>query len=159
MNEIRFYSTKDEHGFLSNFAPYPVDLDGKTWPTTEHYFQAQKFTDAQYAERIRMTASPMIAARLGRSRSVPIRPDWEQVKDEIMLRALRAKFSQRTDLREMLLSTGAARIVEHTANDRYWGDGADGQGLNRLGELLMKVRDELRQATSQPEATGNDTGN
>lgn len=144
MNEIRFYSTRDEPGFLSNFAPYPVDLDGKTWPTTEHYFQAQKFTDAQSAERIRMTASPMIAARLGRSRSVPIRPDWEQVKEEIMLTALRAKFAQHGNLREMLLATGHARIIEHTTKDRYWGDGGDGQGLNRLGELLMRVRDELR---------------
>ncbi|MCE5279465.1 MAG: NADAR family protein [Planctomycetaceae bacterium] len=146
MNEIIFYSTKSENGYLSNFAAYPIELDGQIWPTSEHYFQAQKFPRTEHAVRIRQTPSPMIAARLGRSRRVPIRPDWEQVKDAVMLAALRAKFSQHPDLREMLLATGEARIVERAKKDRYWGDGGDGSGRNRLGELLMQVRDELRRA-------------
>jgi predicted NAD-dependent protein-ADP-ribosyltransferase YbiA (DUF1768 family) len=40
---IRFYSVGDEYGEFSNFAPYPITLGGKRWPTSEHYFQAQKF--------------------------------------------------------------------------------------------------------------------
>jgi len=61
------------------------------WPTSEHYFQAQKFDDREYQEKIRATPSAMIAARLGRSRKVPIRSDWEQTKDEVMYRAVLAK--------------------------------------------------------------------
>jgi N-glycosidase YbiA len=84
----------------------------------------------------------MVAARMGRSRKRPLRQDWESVKDSIMHEAVRAKFTQHADLREVLLGTGDARIVEHTQNDRYWGDGGDGSGQNRLGEILM--REELR---------------
>jgi N-glycosidase YbiA len=146
MDRIEFYSTKDEYGFLSNFAPYPIVVDGRAWPTSEHYFQARKFPDAQYQETIRQAKSPMIAARLGRSRKVPIRPDWEQVKDDNMLAALRTKFAQHESLRQALLATGDAMLVEHTKNDCYWADGGDGTGRNRLGELLMKVRKELRTA-------------
>jgi len=83
----------------------------------------------------------MIAACVGRSRQRTLRRDWVGVKDGIMLDALRAKFGQHEALKALLLGTGDARIVEHTTNDSYWGDGS---GLNRLGELLMGLRTELR---------------
>lgn len=141
---IEFYSTKNAYGEFSNFAPFPFELDGCQWPTTEHYFQAQKFEDADYKEKIRTTKSPMIAARLGRSRKVPIRHDWEQIKDDVMLCAVRAKFAAHSQLRELLLSTGDQEIIEKTTRDYYWGCGTDGNGKNRLGEILMRVREELR---------------
>jgi ribA/ribD-fused uncharacterized protein len=86
---------------------------------------------------------------MGRSRKLPLRRDWEAVKDQVMLEALRAKFTQHEDLRAILLGTGEARLVEHTANDSYWGDGGDGSGKNRLGQLLMGLREELR-AEAEP---------
>lgn len=141
---IRFYAVKDPYGCFSNFAPYPIELDGKIWPTSEHYFQAQKFAGTPHAEEIRRERSPMIAARLGRKRSWPLRPDWELVKDDLMRRAVRAKISQHPELREILLGTGDALLVEHTRNDAYWGDGGDGTGRNMLGRILMEVRDALR---------------
>jgi ribA/ribD-fused uncharacterized protein len=147
MNEnkvINFYSTKDAYGCFSNFAAYPFKLKGKTWKTSEHYFQAQKFAGAPDEEEIRLIDSPMVAARAGRSRRRPLRRDWEAVKDDIMREALRAKFTQHEDLRKILLETGDARLIEHTTNDRYWGDGGDGSGLNMLGKLLMELREELR---------------
>jgi len=67
-----------------------------------------------------------------------------------MLDALRAKFTQHADLRTLLLATGDAQLVEHTTNDSYWGDGGDGSGKNRLGQLLMRLRDELRAAADAP---------
>lgn len=143
---IWFYGTRDTYGAFSNFARYPITLRGKVWPTTEHYFQAQKFAGTAYEGTILHAASPKIAARLGRSREHPLRADWEVVKDGIMLDALRAKFTQHAELRELLLETGNALLVEHTANDRYWGDGGDGSGKNMLGALLMRVRQELRGA-------------
>ncbi len=143
--QINFYSTKDEYGCFSNFARAPFEVDGKVWLTSEHYFQAMKFPDApEYQEKIRTTPSPMVAARLGRSRSVPIRKDWESSKDDIMREAVRMKFTHNLEMRKILLSTGDAQLVEHTKNDRYWGDGGDGTGKNMLGKILMEVRDELR---------------
>ena len=80
---------------------------------------------------------------MGRDRKRPLRRDWESVKDQVMLEAVRAKFTQHDDLREVLLGTGDAKLVEHTENDNYWGDGGDGSGKNRLGQLLMQLRAEL----------------
>lgn len=143
MDVIQFYSVDDDFGEFSNFSLHAIELDGRRWPTSEHYFQAQKFDDAAYREKIRKARSPMEAARLGRDRRQKLRRDWESSKDGVMKRALLAKFSQHEDLRTLLLSTGTARLVEHTDNDDYWGDGGDGRGRNRLGMLLMQVRGEL----------------
>jgi ribA/ribD-fused uncharacterized protein len=141
---IRFYSTSDEYGCFSNFAPFRIRLKGKTWPTSEHYFQAQKFAGTEQEEAIRQAKSPMIAARMGRSRKVKMRPDWEKVKDAVMREVVLAKFTQHEELRETLLATGDAEIVEHTTNDSYWADGGDGSGKNMLGRILMSVREELQ---------------
>jgi ribA/ribD-fused uncharacterized protein len=141
---IYFYSTQGEHGCFSNFYRSPIKLDGKTWPTSEHYFQAQKFAGTALVGEVLRAKSPKEAACLGRSRKHPLRRDWESVKDAIMRKVVLAKFTQHADLRAILLGTGDARLVEHTANDSYWADGGDGSGLNRLGEVLMRVREELR---------------
>ncbi len=87
----------------------------------------------------------MIAARLGRDRKKKLRRDWESIKDNVMRDAVMAKFTQHDDLCERLLATGNAKLVEHTANDDYWGDGGDGSGKNMLGQILMGVREKLRQ--------------
>lgn len=145
---IRFYRVNDPYGEFSNFSPHPVELKGRTWPTLEHYFQAQKCAGTEHEEAIRSAESPMLAARMGRSRARPLRPDWERVKDEIMREALRAKFRQHPSLESLLLSTADAALVEHTTKDRYWGDGGDGSGRNRLGQLLMELREQLRRAAS-----------
>jgi ribA/ribD-fused uncharacterized protein len=144
--EIRFYSTRDEYGCFSNFAAAPFQLGGRTWRTSEHYFQAQKFAGTPREEEIRQAPSPTVAARMGRSRKHSLRPDWEKVKDAIMREAVLAKFSQNEYLRNILLGTGDAILIEHTERDSYWGDGGDGSGRNRLGEILMSVRAQLRDA-------------
>lgn len=142
--KILFYGVADEYGELSNFARYPIKLDGKRWPSTEHYFQAQKFVDPAVRERIRRTSSPAEAARLGRSRKLRLRPDWEAIKVVVMRKAVQAKFEQHADLAALLLATGEATLVEHTPNDDFWGDAGDGSGRNMLGRVLMDVRDSLR---------------
>jgi N-glycosidase YbiA len=148
MNTINFYRVREPYGEFSNFAPYPIQLKGKDWRTTEHYFQAQKFLDTEHEEAIRLEPSPMIAARMGRDRKKPLRKDWEVIKDNLMREAVLAKFTQHPKLKELLLSTGEAYLVEHTTNDSYWGDGGDGSGQNKLGQILMSVRDELRKNTT-----------
>jgi N-glycosidase YbiA len=146
---ILFYSTKDAYGEFSNFAAFPIELDGRTWPTSEHYFQAQKFAGTEHEELIRTTLSPMTVAKMGRDRQRPLRSDWEEVKDRIMHEAVQAKFDQHPRLAAMLIETGDTEIVEHTVNDAYWGDGGDGKGVNRLGQILMQVRAEILQARKE----------
>ena len=143
---INFYGAANEYGQFSNFAAFPILIDGQFWPTTEHYFQAQKYAgvDTDRMRAIRRCSSPGRAAQMGRDRKYAIRRDWERVKEQVMLAALRAKFSQHQELKHLLVSTGDAWLVEHTELDRYWGDGGDGSGQNRLGHLLMLVRSELQ---------------
>ncbi|XP_065912115.1 uncharacterized protein [Dysidea avara] len=144
---IHFYNRDDPYYEFTNFATYPVKIDDKVWPTTEHYFQAQKFIGTPYVEYIRTLPAPRLAFDFSRKPEVSHwrRNDWEQVKEKVMEKALWAKFTQHSELHKMLLDTGGRRLVEHTSNDRYWGDGGDGSGKNRLGNLLMDVRQKLRQ--------------
>ncbi|PWJ33116.1 NADAR family protein [Sediminitomix flava] len=143
-DEIKFYSEKAKWGEFSNFALYPIKINGKVWSTSEHYFQAQKFEDKTYQEKIRKSASPMKAAELGRSRKVRIKKNWDKIKDNVMYDVVLTKFTQYTELKELLLSTEDSILIEHTENDDYWGDGGDGKGKNRLGKILMKVREKLK---------------
>jgi ribA/ribD-fused uncharacterized protein len=147
MSEIRFHLKGDEHGYLSNFFPLPhgLELDGLVWPTSEHYFQAQKFvdTDPEHAEAIRRMQRPYDAWQMGTDPNHPRRADWHSVRDAVMRKAVAAKFRQYPDLRRRLLATGTDQLVEHTATDDYWGDGGDGSGQNRLGQILMELRSEL----------------
>ena len=146
---INFYSPNDEFGCFSNFARHSVFLKGKRWPTSEHYFQAQKFEDPKIQEAVGNAKTPGIAANMGRDRKNPLRRDWESVKVQVMTDVVRAKFTQHEDLREVLLSTGDSKLVEHTVNDSYWGDGGDGSGKNMLGIVLMRIREELRSGAEQ----------
>lgn len=141
---ILFYNPQEPYGCFSNFSPHGFMLEGAWWPTSEHYFQAQKFAGTYYAEEIRLAQGPYQAAGLGRRRDWPLRPDWEAVKEAVMIRALRAKFHAHPELRAVLLETGDETLVENSPRDWYWGIGADQTGKNRLGILLMQVRAELR---------------
>ena len=149
MKRILFYRVSEPYGGFSNFSPHPFELKGKVWPTSEHYFQAQKFAGTEHEEAVRLAKSPMVAARMGRSRERPLRVDWEAERDDIMREALQAKFTQHPALRSLLSETGDAELVEHTTNDRYWADGGDGTGKNRLGKLLMELRARLRAGITQ----------
>ena len=141
---INFYGSREPYFEFSNFARFHVTLDGKIWPTSEHYFQAQKFLDEALQEKVRLARTPRAAADMGRDRSNPLRADWETVKDDVMRKVVRAKFTQHAELKKLLLDTGDAIIVEHTVNDAYWGDGGDGSGKNMLGRILMEIRSELQ---------------
>jgi len=145
MEPVYFYVPNAENGCFSNFSPHGFELDGTYWKTSEHYFQAQKFVGTDYAELVRKAATPKQAAEIGRRRDLPLRTDWEQVKDDVMRRAVLKKFATHADIRTILLSTGERDIVENAPNDYYWGCGRDGMGKNRLGEILMETRTILCQ--------------
>jgi len=141
---IKFYHEYEmPYGCFSNFYKHETVMNGEKFPTTEHYFQAKKFEhDKPFFQQIKNSRTPSIAKQLGSSRTHVLRPDWEDVKEPIMLEALRVKFAD-PHLKEILLSTGDSILIEHTQNDRYWADGGNGSGKNRLGFLLMQVREEL----------------
>lgn len=133
--------------FLSNFFSSPVVFNNETYPTVEHAFQAAKTLDGAQRRSIQAAETPAQAKQLGRK--VTLRSDWEQAKLTIMLELLKQKFS-RPDLREQLLGTGDAELIEgNTWGDRVWGCVfVDGQwvGQNHLGKLLMRVREEYKEA-------------
>lgn len=143
---IYFYGTRDQYGCFSNFSAHGFELDGLYWTTSEHYFQAQKFVGTPHLEQIRAAKLPRDAAKMGRDRKRPLRSDWEQVKDDIMRKAVLKKFETHSDIREVLLATNDEAIVENAASDYYWGCGKDGSGKNMLGKILREVRDILRNA-------------
>lgn len=142
---LDFYLEESLYGEFSNFALFPLYLDGTWWPTSEHYFQAQKYETAELKAWVQFAPTPMEAANRGRDRNIPKRADWEQVKEGFMEKALIDKFSRYPTLHKLLQSTGTTRIIEHTVNDCYWADCGDRTGKNRLGILLEKVRAIHRQ--------------
>ncbi|MTJ14527.1 NADAR family protein [Anabaena sp. UHCC 0187] len=141
---IYFYSTREEYGCFSNFSSHGFVLDELYWSTSEHYFQAQKFLGTPHLEKLRLVKTPKEAAKMGRQRTLPLRPDWEEVKDNIMRNAVLCKFSTHADIKEILLSTDKEELVENSPIDYYWGCGADGSGKNMLGIILMAVREQLK---------------
>ena len=135
-----------EYFFLSNFyfCPAPIyDEFGIAYPTVEHFFQAKKSLNHSDRVMIAATARPGEAKRLGRQ--VKLRPDWEEVKLNVMAEGLRQKFSD-PDLRNRLLATGDAKLIEGTTwGDTTWGiDLNTGEGENHLGKLLMELRVRYR---------------
>jgi len=146
---IGFYSAQGQYGCFSNFSRHSFWLDDKQWQTSEHYFQAQKFLNTEYYDLVHKAKSPREAATLGRNRSFPLRQDWEEVKEDAMRQALHAKFTQNKEIKEVLLSTHDQDLVEETTDDYYWGCGIDRTGKNRLGVLLVELRNKLIQSESK----------
>lgn len=148
---VAFYTTKEvPYGAFSNFYRSPIDLDGKTWPTSEHYYQSRKTLDPKQQEMVRQALTPRAAAFLGRE-IVDLRPDWEEVKYNFMKVAVRAKFTQHKHLAKLLVETGDKEIVEWTEgtelSDSVWGNARDkngNPGKNLLGKCLMEIRQELK---------------
>ncbi len=140
-NEISYFD--GDYAFLSNFYEHPVEYDGKVYPSNEHAFQAAKSLSDKDRESIKNQPSPSRAKFAGRK--VNLRTDWEDVKVDIMYEICKSKF-QDEKLKKMLLDTGDQILVEgNTWKDDFWGKCSD-NGQNHLGQILMKIRDELRES-------------
>ena len=112
-------SFRGKYDFLSNFYGAIVFYDGLWYRNSEAAFQSAKTLDTETRKRF-AEVSPIQAKKMGRT--VKLRPDWEQVKDGIMLEILRSKFAPGTRCAERLLSTGRLRLIEgNTWHDNYWG--------------------------------------
>ncbi|TRM64443.1 hypothetical protein BD626DRAFT_491843 [Schizophyllum amplum] len=149
---ILFYHKHDPHYGFTNFSDHPVEYRAKMYPTSEHLFQASKFIDHRplLAEHIRkVSRRPAVAFSEARRFQPEVRPDWLKVNIEMMDNALRLKFTQHLDLREELLQTGTAELVEDSDKDAFWGVGHDGRGRNELGKALMRLREALRKEDAE----------
>ena len=150
---IEFYNNNTPYYEFTNFYQgKPIVMNGTSWPTSEHYFQAMKFVGPReiwIQEVIRKANTARQVFDLANSRTGTyknfIRSDWDAVKDAIMYKILQAKFTQDPRLSALLLNTGSAKLIEASPVDSYWGYGPDKKGKNMLGKLLMQLRNELKQ--------------
>ena len=143
MNKIDRFRGKNS--FLSNFYPCIVEFDGKLYPSAEHAFQAAKTLDDDERENFRVMDSPATARYWGRR--VNLRPDWDEVKLQVMRSIVENKFTNEYNkqyhIDDMLRDTGTSYLEEgNNHSDKYWGT-VNGEGQNHLGKILMSVRDEI----------------
>lgn len=169
-NSILFYDKEKPYYEFSNFYECKIEFDGIIFPTSEHLYQAAKFysnteAEKEYIKIISQTNTPNKAKILASQQigggykwrtdlnsviteyinlGVKLREDWDDIKVDVMRSIVYIKFSQNNKLKELLLSTGDKEIREHTHRDKFWGDGADGSGLNWLGRILMETREQLQ---------------
>ena len=133
-----------DHFFLSNFFPCKIEFEGAVYPTTENAFQAAKFPAGMRASFQGCTARE--AKKLGRSSMPPeTLKEWDAGRKVwVMLEVNMHKYLTHKDLRDRLLGTGNARLVEiNNWGDIYWGI-CNGKGLNMLGRILMEIRKYIR---------------
>ena len=143
-------SFSGDHSFLSNFSPHKVlwlTVPGGWCPTAEHAYQASKTPELKQKITISKLATPGQAKRAGKL--VRLHADWEDVKLLVMEGIVTSKFKQNPAIMNKLIETGTAQLVEGNRwHDNFWGDCScdrckDIEGLNHLGKILMKIRDDI----------------
>lgn len=134
-----------EFAFLSNFYDCRISFGGAEYANSEAAFQAMKCANPADRRPFQYDCPPNIAKRMGRT--VNLRSDWEEIKDDVMRDVLYAKFIQHPELMTKLLATGDAELIEGNHwHDQYWGSckcpkHKDIPGQNKLGKMLMGIRD------------------
>lgn len=133
---------KGKYRFLSNFYLSTINFDGIKYPTVEHAYQAQKTLDKNIQIAIASQLTPGQARMIGKN--LMLRPGWEGIKLGVMKDLVFVKFRTHEELRNRLISTGDAELIElNHWGDRFWGM-CNGIGENNLGRILMKIREQLR---------------
>lgn len=138
MSILEFRGTRR---YLSSFWPCIIEYEGLVYPSTEHAFQAAKSLDIQLRLGVAGQPTPGKAKRAGRN--LVCRPDWQDVKLQIMHDVVLEKFTRHSALAALLLDTRNQILVEgNTWDDTFWGV-CRGEGTNHLGKILMQVREEI----------------
>lgn len=155
-NRVLFFDRdRNDFGFLSNFYPCILQLDGRDWPHVEAYYQGQKSVNPAYHDHILKKDKPSWSKYVGdnrighprmskqswfRRQPDDFRDDWEAIKLDVMRTGLHFKFTQHRNLQWALLNTWPAELVEDSPRDAFWGSGEDGRGRNTLGVVLMDLQ-------------------
>ena len=154
--------SKGEYRNFSNMSEHRIDVDGSTYPTVEHYFQAMKakeFKDEEVYEKLIKAKSAKAAKALGKKVKGFEKEIWDSKKDDIMQKGIKTKFVQHPELRKQLQETGERMIGEADARNTYWGIGTSQssekskhpdkwRGQNRIGKILMDLRKEFQEQDS-----------
>lgn len=154
MEQIKSFA--GTHSVFSNFTPVRIEFENMIFGSVEHAFVASKTTNF----RLRRVVALIPANKAGKAkrlgRTFQLRSNWEKLREEFMKDFVRQKFKKGL-FKEVLLDTGVAEIIEGNYwHDNYWGDCScescvDIPGENKLGKILMKVREELiNEPTTNP---------
>jgi len=140
--KVLFYER--EYYMFSNFSSFSVQYKDIIWMTSEHAYQAAKYTDEAIREKIRSARSSYDAFRIGREHSDAYRPDWSDIKVDVMREIVQAKLDQHPHIKEKLIETGEKEIIEDSPVDSFWGWGPNKDGQNKLGNIWMELRTEIK---------------
>ncbi len=141
-DRILFYKSNEPHGYLNNYYRSRMYVFGHWWNNVEAPYQAMKCVKGDDFLKIWRAGTPKEARELGQI--VQCVPGWEEIKVDVMEQCVMAKFTQDRDILEKLLLTLDAELIENSPIDSFWGCGADGQGQNNLGKVLMRTREKLK---------------
>lgn len=138
---IKFYKTNEPYGYMNNFHKTSIFIYDNWWNNVEAPYQSRKTLDPAEKKEIWEAATPRKARDLGQK--VELVDNWDAIRFSVMRECVLAKFLQNDRLRNDLISTGTEILIEDSPIDYYWGCGADGTGLNMLGQILMSVRNAI----------------
>ncbi len=146
-NDI-FFSRHDINELLGSASAHPFTLDGKEWPTVEHYYQAMLFNSETLQDRIREQATAIDAIAFTKWRFFQKKSGWKKLRKVLMTRAVYTKCKTYPAVAEALLATGDKKLVENSAYDYFWGCGRDRRAENTYGVVMMNVRSKLLEEAS-----------
>ena len=154
LQRVLFYAGPNY--MFSNFSSFVVEWRGVLWYTSEHAYQAAKFTDPDLVSLIQNARSAHDAKRIARFHEDKMRADWDEIKISVMEEIIRQKLRQHPFIQKKLIETGDNQMVEDSPTDSFWGRGPDWNGQNNLGKIWMRLREELKQASqAEPKSKMN----
>ena len=139
--------------FFIYFSPYTahaIEINGTLFPTVEHAYQCERYTDQKIIEEIRAARSPVSAWEISTKYKHLQIPEFknEKYKLEVMKKLMRLKVGQHQEIRNALIDSGNLKIVKHITTyppgDGFWDDGEDGNGLNHMGRMWMEIREDIK---------------
>ncbi len=143
--QVYSFSRLDSECLLSTVSNHRIELEDRSWPTAEHYYQAKKFTKTPIVEEILAAEDGLLAYKLGnRWWKMGRNRDWKQNRRIMMTRCLYIKTQAHPEVKDALLETGEERIVETSLYDHYWGIGRDQRGENMMGQIWMDIRAKIK---------------
>lgn len=136
--------------YFSPHTAHAIEIEGVVYPTLEHAYQCQRYTDKKIIEEIRTAHSPVLAWEVSSQYKNLQIPEFkhEAYKLEVMKKLMKLKVMQHQDVRTALIESGNVNIVKHVVTyppgDGFWDDGKDGTGLNHTGKIWMEIREGLK---------------
>ena len=142
---IEFYKEFGELGYLANYSNHGFTKNGVFYKTVEHYYQSEKFSDPEIKNKIINADTPKEASNIGRDRNLKRIDDFKSIKNQVMFDGILEKFRQNRDIAYKLIETRNKKIAEATIDEYYWGIGKDKSGKNVIGDILVRVRERIKE--------------